>query len=188
MTIIPASLLNEWSKEEGGRQLSRLKNLLVLRDWLDDNDIMLRDENIRMKVFSEAADAFRCEARTLYRILTSQLREYPEEELQKWIGGGLGMQHLEVSARVAQYKSMTPESLLDFAMTGNVYGGAMTVDEMSTFALGEVQRNPATDYVRAWMERFTGLGERWGLKLGWDAEKQKRWTMRVSELRSEFGL
>lgn len=188
MTIIPASLLSQWSAAEGKRQAERLENLLDLREWLAENDVMLRNENIRMKVFNEAAGAFKCEARTLYRILNSQLRDYPAEELRKWIGGGLGMQHLEVSARIAQYKKMTAPDLLDFALTGNEQGRAMTVGEMTTFVLGEIHRSPVHKFIGIWMERFAAMGERWGLKLGWDAEKQSRWVVRVGELREEFGL
>lgn len=178
MTIIPIETLTRWTKESSARAVSKLANLLELREILIENTVKGKSRNSVSQIYSEAAKALGYSKNTLERNIRI-IREYEDEKLVYWIVSGLSFDHIE-AANFYQTSDKPAVWLLDRAIDpGNETGNIMTVDELTIFANGE----KATPGV---VNRFLNLLSRIGdfpAKFGWDADKSTRFHELVKQIK-----
>jgi hypothetical protein len=112
-------------------------------------------------------------ARDSLRRKMATIRNYSADDLYNWIEAGAGQEHLETANTLAELAHKTPKQLMVEAVTlGDEHGKVMTVDQLTSHALGEQKREPALFKVNI---LFSRLG-RFPTLLKWGAEKTERYT------------
>jgi hypothetical protein len=170
MTLISTDTLAVWRTRARRSSLAKLRSLLEFRELVPE----FKAEGVLMQAYGEAAENMLMASETL-RDYMGRIREYPAEKLTHWLSGGLSFDHLATANRLAEAAHKTPEQLLDEALDpGNANGGPMTVDELATFATGEL---PHSDRARTYriVLMFDKL-QKAIYQVSWDASKQTRFT------------
>lgn len=164
MMLIPLSTLTVWRTRARRGALSKLKSLLEFRELARD----FKAEGVLMQAYTDAAQAMLCSAETL-RDDMGKIREYSEAQLIYWITNGVSFDHLETANRLAEVAKKTPAQLLNEAIDpGNATGATMTVKELKSHALGEIN-NTHKPYIYKLIVFFERLGKlpseyNWGIE------------------------
>lgn len=149
----------------------KLENYLELRDFIAENEDRILDIGW-MEFYKEAGDCMDLSAETVRKNLTI-IRNYPDDKLREWIKSGLSFDHIEnanwlQNVKECQYAGLV---LLDKAVDlGNGEGKRMTVEEMTTFALGEQTKTGIKAAVSSLFQRLVNFPNR----LKWDTDKSYR--------------
>ena len=169
-TIIPAELLARWSSHTKKRNLSKMCDLIDLRDFLQENGHNGTPIGL---IYKEAATAMSYSKNTLERNIRI-IRSYPSEKLYEWIKAGLSFDHIEAS-NFYQDETKPAAWLLDKAIDlGNAEGNVMTVDELIIFANSEKRYTPV--FIRA-KNMWIRLVELMGKSPIWEPEKLSRFEI-----------
>jgi len=167
-TLIPADRLEIVRTRSRTGALAELESLLWFRENMDD----WKAEHALMQAYSEYAEAMSISKDTLRRKM-STIRNYTADDLVRWVESGVLFEHIETANTLAELAKKTPKQLLNEALNlGGEYGKVMTVDELTTFALGEQKREPALFRVNTLLSR---LGK-FPLLLKWPQEKTQKFN------------
>jgi len=167
-TLIPEKRLNLARANARAGQLAELESLLWFRENVDD----WKAEGALMQAYSEYAEAMMIAKDSLRRKMAT-IRNFPADKLVAWIDGGVGFEHMDTANTLAELAHKTPVQLIDEAIEkGGADGKPMTVDELTSFALGEQKREPAFFRVNALLSRLA----KFPLLLKWDNGKSAKFT------------
>jgi len=148
--------------------LAELENLLEFRELMDE----YKAEGVLMQAYAEWSDAMMIAKDSLRRKMAT-IRNYSADDLYNWTEAGAGQEHLETANTLAELAHKTPKQLMIEAVTlGDEVGKVMTVDQLTSHALGEKKHEPALFRVNTLLSR---LG-RFPALLKWGTEKTERYT------------
>lgn len=158
--------------------LGELESLLEFRTDMDD----WKAEGRLMQAYAEQAEDMSIAKDTLRRKMAT-IRAYSADSLTYWIENGVSFEHMDM-ANVLQDKARKPaKRLLDECITlGSAHGKVMTVDELTSFALGEKKFEPAVFRATALLSRLGKFPE----LLKWGIEKAERYTVWLDAGREFF--
>lgn len=181
-SLIPSELRANWRRNEEERQRTKLDDYLELRDWIEENAVMLKSSEMTMQAYAEAAEDFRVTSDAVRRNLRI-IREYPDTLLRSWFANGFGFSHIEAANTHADEKR-SPADLLAQALHYGAPEGdrPMTVDELEQFATGDKQKWSLPKVVTNLFSRLQNLK----VVQGWDDDKRKRFADRLDEIKREF--
>ncbi len=158
--------------------LAELESLLEFRELMDE----WKTEGVLMQAYGEWADAMMIAKDTLRRKIAN-IRNYAADDLYRWIEQGAGFEHLETSNTLAELAHKTPKQLMNEAVDlGDGNGKVMTVDQLTSHALGEQKHEPALFRVNALLSR---LG-RFPSLLKWGTEKTDKYNQWLEAGREFF--
>ena len=113
----------------------------------------------------------------------SNVRNYAADDLYRWFEEGAGHEHLETANTLAELAKKTPKQLMNEAVDlGDQHGKVMTVDQLTSHALGERKAEPALFRVNTILSR---LG-RFPLLLKWGDEKTNKYNQWLEAGREFF--
>jgi hypothetical protein len=173
MTLLPAEFRNRLQSRARKATALKLENYIELRDFIAENKDKISAVGW-MEFYKEAGDSMDLSAETVRKNLTI-IRNYPDEKLREWVKFGLSFDHIENANWLQNVKECqyTAEALLDAAAyMGNGEGRRMTVEEMTTFALGEKVKPSVKGMVSSLFDRLVNFPNR----LNWDTEKSTRFS------------
>ena len=158
--------------------LAELESLLEFRELMDEWKV----EGVLMQAYKEWSDAMMMASDTLRRKIAN-IRNYSADDLYKWFEAGVGFEHLETSNTLAELAKKTPKQLMNEAVDlGDENGKVMTVDQLTSHALGERKADPALFRVNV---LFSRLG-RFPTLLKWGEEKTGKYNQWVEAGREFF--
>ena len=167
-TMLPSGVLSSARKRAQAGAYGELESLL----WFREHEDEWKDERVLMIAYREYADAMMIAPDTL-RDKLAKIRDYTPDDLKRWIAKGLWLGHLERANTIAEFAGRTPKKLLDEAIEkGDETGKPMTIDKMTTFALGD---KPFPTALFRFNVTLSKLGRIPNLAK-WDEEKATRWT------------
>ena len=148
---------------------AELESLLEFREDMDD----WKAEGRLMQAYAEQAADMMISRDTLRRKLAT-IRNYSADDLCKWIENGISFEHMETANTLAEIAKKTPKQLLDECIElGDETGRVLTVDQLTSHALGEQIRKDSVMY--RINNLFSELGK-FPARLKWDVEKTTRFT------------
>ena len=158
--------------------LAELESLLEFRELVDE----WKAEGVLMQAYTEWSDAMMIARDTLRRKM-SNVRNYAADDLYRWFEEGAGFEHLETANTLAELAKKTPKQLMNEAVDlGDQHGKVMTVDQLTSHALGERKAEPALFRVNTILSR---LG-RFPLLLKWGDEKTNKYNQWLEAGREFF--
>lgn len=181
-SLIPQELRRRWKQNESARQKTKLEDYIELRDWIEENYVILKNNEMMMQAYKEAAEDFRITSDAVRHNLRI-IREYPSDVLRDWFANGFGFSHIEAANELADEKR-SPADLLNQALHFGAPEGdrIMTVDELKSFATGEREKWNLPKIVTNIFSRLQNLK----VVQGWDDDKRKRFAERLDEIKREF--
>ena len=179
MTILPASLLNDWKVRSRKRTKDKLDCLLEFRDQKDEYGDDWKAEGVTMVVYVEAAEAQGYSVDS-FRQNLAVIREYAANDLCLWVDRGITFDHIETANSIAELARRKPIEIIEATYElGNETGKLMTVEQMTSWALGE--REMPKGHIL-----FSQLFERLGKfpnGLEWSDEKMEAWKCLTDEFK-----
>lgn len=165
-TLIPQKQLDIVRARAKSGALAELESLLWFRERVEE----WKAEHVLMQAYADYSKAMMIAKDTL-RAKLATIRNYSGEDLERWLEAGAGFLHLETANNLAEIAKKTPKQLMDEAVNlGGEHGDTMTVDELTTHALGEQKLHPVHFRVNALLLR---LGK-FPILLKWDDGKRKK--------------
>jgi hypothetical protein len=148
--------------------LGELESLLEFREDMDD----WKAEGLLMQAYSEQSADMMIAKDSLRRKIAT-IRNYSAEDLTTWISNHIGFEHMETANTLAELAKKTPKQLLNECKEyGDEHGKVMTVDQLTTHALGEQKREPALFRVNVLLSRLGRFPE----LLNWASDKRAKFT------------
>lgn len=167
--LLPPARRNKTRTRAKLGALGTLESLLEFREDVDD----WKAEGLLMQAYQEQASDMMIARDTLRRYIGT-IRNYSADDLVRWVEAGAWMEHLETANTLAETAKKTPKQLMDEAVNlGDENGNTMTVEQLTTHALGEKPRKDTVFY--RMNNLFSELGK-FPLRLKWDTEKTGRFT------------
>lgn len=177
-TVIPVEILKTVRARSQSRDRCDLESLLYWRANFEDELTHGTKEQAR----SEYAEAMMISVSTFRRKIW-QIRGYGEDNLERWISAGVSFEHFERAAEYAGIAHKEPKQLLDECIAlGGANGSVMTVDEMTSHALGEREHRPETYQAINLLSRLANIPQ----ALKWTADKTARYAEWIEQGKEFF--
>ena len=183
VNLIPQELGKRLQGRARQSTVLKLENFLELRDFISENENKIIEQGWE-NFYEEAGNWMDFSGDSISKGLDI-IRAHPDENLKRWIKGGLSFDHIEKANTLQKYCQFTSEQILDAAIDlGGKNGKRMTVKEMTAFALGEnVPLPPTYDFVKT----LSGWLTKIPLKFKeWDSTKVYRVTELINKLMKEL--